>query len=233
MIKPGGYPEAIVKERVYRFFFADVDSGNLLLVMGVHDPSHTRVYWSYKSINGATGLFDKLLCYDWALDKWSLIQISGEYIAAAAKPGVTLEGVDTAFGSDIDTLTITSFDDITTASLSALSAFNSVHKLGFFEGGNLAATLETGEKGGDGRVLHINGMRIITDSPDVMCAISRRMTPQAATTYSTATDINTETGVCPAHVTTRYARAKVSVSAGSTWTYAAGVEPDFTIEGRR
>jgi hypothetical protein len=233
MIQPGGLPEDIGKERVDRYFFDDVDTGNLQLVIGVHDSTKTRVYWAYKSNNGATGQFDKVLCFDWALKKWSLIQTSGEYMAAAARPGVTLEGVDTAYGSNIDTLTLTSLDDITTASLSELSAFDANHKLGFYDGLNLAATLETGEQGGDGQLIHIKGARVVTDSPDVTCAISRRMTPQSTTAYSTATAINTETGVCPAHVTTRYARAKVSITAGSTWTFAAGVEPDFALLGRR
>lgn len=233
MIKPGGYPESIGKERVDRTFFADVDTGNLQLVIGVHDPNKTRVYWTYKSINGANERFDKVLCYDWALDKWSPIQISGEYMASAAKPGVTLEQVDTAYGSNIDTITLASFDDITTASLSALSAFDATHKLGFFEGENLAATLETGEQGADGRLIHIRGIRPVTDSGDLTCEISKRLTPQSTTVYSTATALNTETGVCPAHVTTRYARAKISITGNSTWMYAAGVEPDFAIMGQR
>jgi hypothetical protein len=233
MIKPGGYPEAIGKERVDRTFFDDVDTGNLQLVIGVHDPTKTRVYWAYKSINGATGAFDKVLCYDWALDKWSLIRVSGEYMASAAKPGVTLEQVDAAYGSNIDTITLASFDDITTASLSELSAFNTGHELGFFEGNNLVATLETGEQGAVGRLIHIKGARPVTDANDLTLEISRRLTPQSTTSYSTGTSLNTKTGMCPAHVSTRYARAKVTIAAGSTWSYAAGVEPDFLVEGQQ
>src|SRR5512139_2294730 len=109
MVAPGAYPVPIGKERVDRTFFDDVDTNSLGLVVGVHDPTHTRVYWAYKSINGTTGQFDKILCYDWGVDNWSVLTISGEYISSSQRPGVTLEGVDTAYGSNIDTLTLDSF----------------------------------------------------------------------------------------------------------------------------
>src|SRR5262245_18686796 len=44
----GGYPTPIGKERVDRSFFADVDSGNLQLMIGASDPRASRVLWAYK-----------------------------------------------------------------------------------------------------------------------------------------------------------------------------------------
>ncbi len=231
-LRPGGLPEPIGKERVDRTFFDDVDSGNLQLVIGVHDPTKTRVYWVYKSVNGVSGRFDKILCYDFALEKWSpIISISGEYMASLSTPGITLEQVDTVYGSNIDTISLASLDDIPTASTPALAAFDTSHKLALFNGPILEATLETGEQSGDGRLIHIKGARPVTDASDLTLQISKRLTPQSTTSYSTATAPHAKTGMCPAHVTTRYARAKVTITAASTWTFAAGVEPDFSIEG--
>ncbi len=232
-IRPGGLPEFIGKERVDRTFFDEVDSGSLHMIIGVHDPAKTRVYWAYKSINGVAGQFDKVLVYDFALDKWAKLSFTGEYMASLSSPGLTLEQVDTAYGTNIDTISLGSFDEIPTASVAALAAFDTTHSLAFFNGNSLAATLETGEQGGDGRLLHIKGVRPVTDSPDVTVEISRRMTPQSTTSYSTASDLNSETGICPVHVTTRYARAKVNITANSTWTFAAGVEADVSLEGLR
>lgn len=98
MILPGGYPTPIGKERVDRTFFADVDVGNLQLVIAAADPSVTRVYWAYKSISGNAGLFDKVICYDWSIGKngrFTTIKMTGEYLASLAKPGLTLENLDT------------------------------------------------------------------------------------------------------------------------------------------
>lgn len=97
VIDPGGVPRPIGKERVDRTFFADVDTAQLGLVIGVADPQATRVYWAYKSIAGAAGLFDTILCYDPAIGeqgRWAPLYVSGEYLASLARPGLTLEQLD-------------------------------------------------------------------------------------------------------------------------------------------
>lgn len=94
MIEAGGVPKTIGKERINRTFFADVDTANLQLILGVADPQSTRVFFTYKSMQGQAGLFDKVLCYDWHLDRWSLIPLVGEFMAALARPGLTLEQLD-------------------------------------------------------------------------------------------------------------------------------------------
>lgn len=106
-IPPGGVPVPIGKERVDRFFFGDVDTGNLYLMIAAPDPQSTRVYWAYKSKAGAAGLFDKLLCYDWGISqagRWSLVPASGEYLASLARPGLTLEALDAIAPTPLDVL---------------------------------------------------------------------------------------------------------------------------------
>src|SRR5262249_7706254 len=126
---PGGNPQPIGKERIDTTFFADLDQANLQMFIGANDPRTTRVYWAYKSLTGVSGSFDKLLIYDWALDNWSKVSISGDYIASLSKPGVTLEAVDTVYGINLDALTLTSLDDISNAALSKISAMSTSHKM--------------------------------------------------------------------------------------------------------
>ena len=97
MIAPGGVPQPIGKERVDRWFFANVDKSALQLVIGATDPTATRVYWAFKSTAGQAGLFDLILCYDWSIGdkgKWSVIPCSGQYLANLARPGLTLHQLD-------------------------------------------------------------------------------------------------------------------------------------------
>ncbi len=232
MLLPGGYPTPIGKEKIDRTFFADVDVNNLQLMLGAHDPKQTRVYWAYKSINGNVGLFDKIMVYDWVLDKWSVLVVSGEYLSSLSRPGLTLEGVDTAYGTNIDTIDLSSLDDISNAAIATLAAANSAHKIGFFTSDNLEATLETPEQGGNDRRIYVDGIRPICDAETIYGSISKRETPQGATTYSTETQADSSTGVCPSRVSTRYARGKIRIPA-QTWTYAAGVEPKVRLEGGR
>ena len=96
VIVAGGEPASIGKEYVDTFFFEDVDRSNLQLVIGVVDPQATRVGWAYKSQQGATGLYDKILWFDWSIKErpWSIVPMSGQFIGYLAKPGLTLEGLD-------------------------------------------------------------------------------------------------------------------------------------------
>jgi hypothetical protein len=96
LLAQGGYPQPIGKERVDRFFFADVDANNPQFIIGASDPRATRVYFSYKSQAGMMGQFDRVLCYDYSLDRWTLIVgYAGQYMATLAVPGATLESMDT------------------------------------------------------------------------------------------------------------------------------------------
>lgn len=231
VILPGGYPEPIGKEKVDRTFFADVDLANLQMMIGASDPTQNRVYWAYKSsAGGSTTTFDKVLCYDWMLSRFTPITTTGEYLSSLSRPGITLEGLD-AISSSIDALG-TSLDDFSNSAVSKLSAFDSGHKLGFFSGGNLEATIDTAEHSIEGRRFFVRGFRPVTDAATVYGAVRARESLQASPTTSTETLVNTQ-GLCPARVSTRLARARVRIPSGTSWTYATGVEPDIVQEGKR
>lgn len=232
MVAANGYPQPIGKERIDRTFFDTVDASNLQLFIGASDPRSTRVYWAYKSVDGVSDQFDTILVYDWALNKWSRLSVSGEYIGSMARPGLTLEGVDAAYGSNIDTITLSSFDDVSNATLTSIGAFAEDHKLGFFTGSNLEATLQSPEQSGDGKRLFVRSVRPVTDAQSVYASVGYRDTEQAAVSYGAEAAVNS-IGECPQRVSTRYARAKVRIPAGTAWTYAKGVEPDVVFEGRR
>lgn len=232
MLLPGANPVPIGKERVDASFFAELDASSAQLFVGANDPRSTRVYWAYKSSNGVAGRFDKILIYDWALERWSKVSIAGEYVASLSQPGVTLEGVDTAYGSNIDTLPLSSLDDISNAALSKISAIGTAHNMGFFTGAALEATLDTAEQGGDGRRLFVRGFRPVTDAATVYGSILSRETVQAQQVTSAESVVNA-VGSCPQRVSTRYARGRVRIPAGTSWSFAAGIEPDVTQEGGR
>jgi hypothetical protein len=316
MLAPGGYPVPIGKDKVDATLFADMDQSSLRLCIGASDPSATRWYLAYKSKAGQAGLFDKLLCYDWALERFAPIQISGEYLATLARPGLTLENLDaiaptplnilgaaaTPGGSiygagkvrlTLDTLTNANFtvggqntitvydvvgtteingtwvayavvdpthldinvnfvnayvsgghvggsldalpfslDDISTAALTQLSVFNSSHTLGFFSGPNLEAIVETAEQAIDteGHRVFVRGFRPISDAPALFGSISTRSNLRAASTYTSESALNA-LGICPQRKSTRYARARMRIPAGTMWTIVKAVEPDFVREG--
>jgi hypothetical protein len=132
-IEPGGIPEQIGREKVDRTFLADLDKGNLQLFVGAADPRSTRVYWTYKSVSGATGVYDKLLGYDFLLDRFFPVLMTGEYLLGISQTGLTLENLDPLApgavavtgaannGSGLIRLTVSSTATLTTSEIISIS----------------------------------------------------------------------------------------------------------------
>ena len=230
-IAPGGIPEQIGREKVDRTFFDDLDKTALQLFIGAADPRSTRVFWAYKSTSGTTGLYDKILGYDYALDRFFPLSMTGEYILGMSQPGITLENLD-SISSSIDALGA-SLDSFAVSTQPLISEFSSAHKLGFFQGANLVATLESGEQGTDDNRIRVDSFRPITDAATVYGSASYRETQQETATSTSEILINSRTGRCDINRSTRYSRLKVRIPAGTTWTFVAGVVPKFVDEGQQ
>lgn len=230
-IAPGGVPEQIGREKVDRYFFDDLDKTELRMFIGAADPRSTRVFWAYKSTSGTTGLYDKILGYDYTLERFFPVTMSGEYLLGMSQPGITLENLDTLSAS-IDALEAT-LDSFAVSTQPLIAQFNSAHKMGFFSGSNLEATLESSEQGTDGNRIRVRGFRPITDAATVYGSASYRETQQATVTAGTEVLISSRTGRVDLNKSTRYSRYKVRIPASTTWSYMAGVEPDVTTEGKQ
>lgn len=223
IIPPGGQPTPIGRERVDSTFLADLDKGNMQLFIAAADPRSTRVYFAYKSTSGQSGKYDKLLGYDVLLDRFFPIRASGQYLLGLSQSGITLEALD-AISSSIDAMTL-SLDDYPTAVQPQLAQFDGDAVLGFFAGPNLAAQIQTAEQGTDFERLDIRGFMPITDAKSVLGSIEYRDTQQDSPIQSPSVGLS-RIGRCDMTRDARYARFRIDVPAGSTWTYAAGVVPD-------
>jgi hypothetical protein len=232
-IDPGGVPTPIGRERVDRTFFADLDASVLQLFQGVADPRSSCILWFYKSVNGRLNQFDKGLCYDAALDKFTPVRTSGEFVFEMSQPGLTLEGLSALF-PNLDAMT-QSLDSFQAAVIPELAAFDGNHMVNFFRGPNLEATLETAEQGTDGRRIKLKkGFRPVSDAPAVFGSASRRENLQSPVVAGVESLIHPVTGICNMLLDTRYSRFKCRIPAGTAWTYISGVEPtDLKQTGKR
>lgn len=229
-IVPGGVPEQIGREKVDRTFLADLDKGHLELFQGAADPRSTKVYWAYRSANGvSTANYDKVLGYDYLLDRFFPISVTGEYLLGISQTGQTLENLD-SISSSIDALTL-SLDSYATAVQPQIAQFNSSHVLGFFAGTNLEATIESAEQGTDEQRITTRGFRPVTDAATVYGSYSYRDTLSASSTAGTEVLINSRTGRIDQMRDARYTRFKMRIPAATTWTFCAGVVPDVTTSG--
>ena len=304
MIDGSGAMRPIGKEKVDRTFGAAIDETAPQLCIGTPVPGSNRVMWVYRTSDHDAAGFNRALTYDAVLERWSPIELEGAAIAALAKPGLTLEALDTVGsvaisnaannGSGLVRLTVAStagwttgdyktvagvtgtteangnwtitvingttidlqlstyanayvsggyvagsvddmtvsFDDISSATLDQFGMIDMDGALGYFTGAALEATLETAEQSGVTTRVQVNGFTPITDAASVYASTGRRENLQAAPIYSDETAMNA-LGVCPQRISTRYARAKVRIPAGETWSFITGVEPEFVPLGKR
>lgn len=228
-IDPGQAPVQIGREKVDRTFIADLDRANIQLFMGAADPRSTRVYWAYKSVAGTVGTYDKILGYDRTLERFFPISMTGEFLLGISQTGLTLESLD-AISSSLDALILT-LDAYATAVQPEIAQFDSTHKLGFFRGNNLEATVESAEQGTDENEIYVNGFRPITDAPTIYGALSYRQTLQANPTVTGETLISARTGKIDLRREARYIRFRERIPAGTVWTFTAGIIPDVIPEG--
>jgi hypothetical protein len=131
-------------------------------------------------------------------------------------------------GGSLDELPF-SLDSISVAAIAALAMVGPTGDLGFFDGPNIEAVLETDEPDTVSSLVFLSGVMPMTDSADAMLSVGFRMRPMDALQYTDETQVNSE-GICPQQIEARFAKARLRVPAGSSWQYARGVRPEEAME---
>ena len=214
-----------------RTFFDDADPDYFERMTSGADVTKKLAFWAYASNNAVNGALDKLLIYNWEINRWSFAEVTTEFIFRSFSQGLTLEQLGTLYGS-IENVPLSLDSRAFAGGRITLAAFDTSHQMGSFEGSNLAATIETNEFNGNGKRFYINGLRAEVDGGTITAAIGYRETPQATVTYTTATSAGGD-GICPQNISARFARVRVSIAAGGDWDHAIGVEPELIEDGER
>ncbi|MDO9381835.1 MAG: hypothetical protein Q7T86_03135 [Hyphomicrobiaceae bacterium] len=176
----------------------------------------------YKTISGVGGVVA-------ANGSWTITVINGTTFDLQAS---TFAGVYTSGGvvaGSLDAMTF-SLDDISTATLPALAAFDTAHRLGFFTGDNLEAEMTTSEQALGMRRMNVDALWPITDADTAYCALQKRDKLNGEATEGDESLIDAD-GRCPMLDETRYARAKMRIPAGTDWSFATGVDPEVYPAG--
>ena len=218
---------AIGDQKVDRFFLNDLDQNYIHRVYGAADPVSRLVYWAYPGSGHSSGRPNKVIIYNWAVDRWSTAEVTQEYMFRNLSVTRTLEDLDD-FGN-MDNIGVSLDDESWIGGLTSLNGFNADYKLCRFTGANLEATLETQELGGTGRI-YVNGVRPYVDGGTVTVALKHRVAPGDSVTATSANAIDSD-GQAHFTVSTRFVRAQVNVAAGGTWTHAQGVDAETAADG--
>lgn len=215
--------------KIDKTFFADLDQSHIGNISGTVDPINKVIFWIYPGQNNVNGRPNRLLCYNWQLQRWTVCDIECEAITRALTFGYTLDtlpGKLDDYSLPLDSRSFTGGNLI-------LAGFDSAHTFGYFNGTTLAATVETSEvQLFPGRLSQINNARPIVDGGSPTVAIATRNRQEDAYAYNAGTTINA-LGTTPQRANGRYVRAKVTLPAGAGFTHIQGVEIEATATGIR
>ena len=230
----GTHSSPIGANRVDKTFFAEVDQSYLFRITCAADPINKLIYWYYPGSGSSSGTPNKGLIYDTVNNKWA--SVSGtelEILVSAYTVGVTLDNMDALFGTNMDSHPFSLDSAVWVGGRNQFAAFTTDHKLGFWNGSNMAATLDTAEfQPYPGKRAFVTGARPLVDGGTTTITAIHRTLPTASVTTDSAVAVNSD-GRCPLRVNDRYHRFRASIAAGGSWSHAQGIEVEARPEGRR
>jgi hypothetical protein len=233
---------AIGEQTVDNTFFGDVNREYLHRVVAVCDPRHKRYMVCYPSLASSDGICDRMLIYNWSTDRWTPADYRIEYLRRViSNTGITLEALDLLYPGGLESIPF-SFDSAAFSSTpeEALAAFDSSHKMGYFDGAVLAATI-TSTKGQmvPGYKAKIQAVRPICDGGETgdhsaVIAVHNDKLNDAERT--TAEVFQRNTGRLPfaaKRTKGRYHAIQHNIAAGADWSNFQGWDVDAVQAGER
>lgn len=182
------------------------------------DPKRTLVMWSMPG---------RIWCYNWTLQRWTDFDLPGLVgISAGANAAVTLESLDAAYPSGIDSIPYSLDDPIFSGGETMLTVAKSDNAIySFGSSSPLQATFQLPWiemfKGFTSRVRRA---RVETDATSGVTLSIDGIAQLGGTATTVQAMTITATGHMPIRVFNRYLRPKVEIAAGTAWTFAKALD---------
>jgi hypothetical protein len=230
----GSASQPIGVDKVDKTVLNDIDLGNLGRMVGAASPFNNLILWAYPS-KGNNGVCNRILVYNWVLQKFDLLDVPCETLVRLLGLGYNLDELYTLLGYSIDNVPASLDSPIWTGGRLSLGLFGTDHRMAFFSGDPLQATVETSEMAPyPGRRMFVRNTRPLIDGVNSSCtvAIGHRERQQDAVTFAQPTTLNSM-GLCPARASGRYITTRVVIPSSNTWTNISGVEVEGDPMGTR
>lgn len=220
-------------EKVDRTVFDQVTHSDVGAIAGVIDPFYSRVYWLAR-YGGSAG-FNRMLIYDWNLQRWSQAQFDVDAIIplAAAAIGYTLDNLDDVSAS-LDALPFSLDSRVWMGGAPIMAAFDADRKLSFFSGAPSEAALATQEMGDTtGALAFVSSVYPVVDTDNATVSIGSRMKRGGDISWTSEMVANPVTGRMDTRNTARFHKFRTTIPAGDTWSKAQGVDVTSMPAGQR
>jgi hypothetical protein len=220
--------KSISEKRISGYFYDALNQGQITRVFAAIDAHSSRLYWAYAV--GDEEWNDRVLVYDWGLDRWSELELDTYILSRLATASVSLDSVGPD-STDMDEEGLPSLDSFLYRSgAPVLAAVGTDLLLSTLEGANLPATLETGSYafGGTGRVRLRNVLSFIEGAEAENVTMRVRKRQRYGDNWVTSSAIPQQlSGRYQMNADGMFHRVELSFPAGADWQHAHGWEPDF------
>lgn len=231
----GAQSQPIGVNKVDRWFFGRVDKNQFARIQGAVDPMNKLIIWVFPDGTASSGNPNNGLIYNVPLNRWTWVPGAGsiEYIRRILSIGYTLEGLSAIYPV-LETVPAPLDSSLWTGGKMILGAFDTSHRLGFFSGSTLAATLQTSEQqiNDAGRIVARSLRPIVEGATNLTATFGHRERVMDSVVWTGNASINAD-GLCPIYASGRYTRGQITIPAGVNWTHAQGMEVEFEQSGTR
>lgn len=227
-------------EKVDRFSFGLIGGNDPNSVYCEVDPVRPRVYFAIKS-NSQASSFDRLLVLDWQIGEWSKIETPLNILFPLAA-GTFGQDLDTDVPNDpddefLDTDAPSLDSSIYESGAPLMAAFDTNFQLGFFNGANAEAYIETSEMGEiTGQMRRVTELYPAVDAANlshIHVSIGARNRRSDSFVWTTEFSPSTNTGICRKRSRARFHKYRLRVEAAAVWAFLQGVNDNATAAGFR
>jgi len=209
--------------KIDRYFLSDLQTSYSYKISAAIDPVRKNVMWAYPGSGATNGTPNKILCYNWVAQKWTLISgVTVEAFVRYGAQGYTLDQLDTV-STSLDALGASLDSRTWTGGAMTLAGFDTNHKLNTFSGTAMSATVDTGEyELNPARKTKIIGVRPLVDGQAASCQIRYRQALADSPSF-TGTLQADATGLCPFRNEARYQSIRLTTSGNFNFIQGAEI----------
>lgn len=228
IIATDGYTvEAIGAEKFDRYYLDEFDRTYLENMSAAVDPLNKLYFLSFGNSSPAS----QFLIYAFGLKRGTTASITAERIFPALSQSINLESLDAIYG-DLDSIPVSLDSALFRGGYPLLMLFNASHALGTLSGSPMAATIADARREWfPGRRARITSVRPISDAGTMTVSVGLADSLNDTVT-ETAFTTRSSGGVYRMRQSGNLAQVKLSIPAGTTWSYVQGFDIE-AVEGGR
>lgn len=220
MLCDGAEVEPIGGEKFNRWFFGTYSRPDIAKIWAAIDPRNSCVLW------GMPGTPGRILVYNWVLKRGAVIETDITGMFTGYTSGISLDALDATYGN-LDAIPISLDDPSLQGGSPILLVADAANKLGAMTGSNLQATLTLKNvEPTPGKRSRIREARLVSDTNTATVTIDARMKAGDAE-FTRTTAAMRSNGKLPVRSNGRLNTVRVTIPAGTVWSYIQGCELEF------